>query len=277
VGFDAGGSDYDLIHKNGFAIKNGNADYDMIIVDRYGVDNATLARYKKKCRLLASMDDASPRPFRDRISDVIINGNAYGNERLYGSILRDNLNILAGGRYVPMDRRMCRARNRYHVRKTVSKITVTFGGADSRYTLQICKKIAAMNLDADITVLNGIRLKRKLGRQSRLRLLPIVDNMHEILLQSDVIVCSASSTCWQAAAVGVPCIVFQTADNQRRIFQYVRKAGIGIALTKIEMLEKAIGQMSYDRRSVMSRAARKVVGCEGSQRIAARLHRLLVS
>jgi spore coat polysaccharide biosynthesis predicted glycosyltransferase SpsG len=81
--------------------------------------------------------------------------------------------------------------------------------------------------------------------------------------------------------VGVPCITFQTAKNQLRIFEYIRKTKIGIALSEGSIedgtLEKAIRQLSYNTRRTFSKASRKKVDCRGSQRIAAHLHRLLIS
>lgn len=253
----------------------------MILLDRYDVDKKLLDACKERCLLLARIDDASPQLFKDRISDVIINGNAYANKKLYDSIARDGLHLLAGGRFVPMDRRMCRARRKYRVRKNIKNIVVTFGGSDSNYTLEICKKIASLDLNTNILVLNGARLKSELIHLKKLQLMPFVGNMHEILMKSDVIICSSSSTCWQAAAIGVPCITFQTAGNQQRVFEYVKKTKIGMAMGESSiddgMLEKAIRQLNYAKRKTFSSAARKAIDCRGSLRIAAYLHRLLIA
>lgn len=247
----------------------------MIIIDRYDIDNKMLGKYKKKCRLLARIDDAAPRLFNDRVSDIIINGNAYASQKLYGTISREDLSILTGGRFVPMDRKMCHARSEYRVRKNVRTITVTFGGSGIDHTLRFCREIASLNLNADILVPSGASLRRNLEHLNRIKLLPLVDNMHQIFQRSDLIICSASSTCWQAAAVGVPIITFQTADNQMHIFEYVKKTKIGIAMTDVGKIEEAIKQLNYRKRKALSRSARKIVDCKGAQRIAAHLNRLL--
>ncbi len=264
-----------LIRKNGFAIRNAIEKCDMIIVDRYDIDNKMLANYKKKCRLLARIDDAAPHLFNDQVSDIIINGNAYADTRLYEDIRRKTLTLLAGSKFVPMDRKMCQARSKYSVKKNIMTITVTFGGANRNHTLQVAKEIASMDLDADILVLNGASLWHELGRIKKIKLLPFVDDIHKILQRSDLIICSASSTCWQAAAVGVPLIVFQTADNQVHVFGYIKRTKIGIALRKVGMLEKAIKQMDYNKRKALSSSARNAVDCKGAQRIAESIHRLL--
>jgi spore coat polysaccharide biosynthesis predicted glycosyltransferase SpsG len=281
VEFYVDGDHAGLIQKNGFRLRTNIDKCDMIFLDRYEIDNDVLTIYKRKCRILARLDDASPDLFKDRISDVIINGNAYADEKLYDGIARRGLTLLVGGRFVPMDRKICRARSRYRVRKNVRNIVVTIGGTDRDYTVRICKKVASMDLDANIVVLNGARLKSRLGDSGRLKLLPFVNNIHEILRGSDIIVCSSSSTYWQAAAVGIPCITFKTADNQLRIFEYAMKTKIGIALPESSIedgtLEKAIRQMTYRKRTTISKVARETVDCKGSQRIAAHLHRLLIS
>jgi UDP-2,4-diacetamido-2,4,6-trideoxy-beta-L-altropyranose hydrolase len=279
VEFYIDGSHGPLVSEKGFRVRKTIEKHDMILVDRYDVSNDMLAMYKKKCRLLARMDDASPHLFKDRLSDVIVNGNPYANKKLYSDIARSGLSLLVGSPFVPMDGKMCQARRKYRVKRNVRNITVTFGGADRKFTLRICKKIASLDLDANVTVLNGARLKRDLGRFRKLKLLPFVDNMHEILLGSDIVICSSSSTFWQVAAVGVPCITFQTADNQLQIFEYARKKKTGIALPhgsiKDGRLEKAICQLDYSKRKALSKAARKTVDCSGAQRIAARLHKLM--
>lgn len=271
----------DPIRKGGFVLrKSADLQYDMILVDRYDVHNDMLAMHKRKCRLLARIDDAFPHLLNDRISDVIINGNSYANKKLYRNIARKGLHLLLGSRFIPMDRKMCFARRKYQVRRNVKNITVTFGGADTNYTSRICKKVAALDLNANIIVPNGARLEHKLAiYSSKLDLLPFVDNMHDILQKSDIIICSSSSTYWQSAAVGVPCIAFQTADNQLNIFQYIKRTRLGIALPENSIndgiLDKAITQLDYGRRRALSVAMRKTVDCRGSERIATYLHKLV--
>jgi spore coat polysaccharide biosynthesis predicted glycosyltransferase SpsG len=266
-----------LIRKNGFAIRNDSKKKcDMIIVDRYDVNNEMLAEYKKKCKLLARIDDASPHLFNDQISDIIINGNAYANKKLYDGISRRTLNLIGGGRFIPMDTKMCLARSKYRVRKNIRTVIVTFGGTDTDHVLRFCEKIASLDLDVEVLVPNGISLQRKLDR-SKIKPLPFVDNMHQILQRADLVICSASSTCWQAAAVGVPFIAYQTADNQMLIFEYIKKSKIGIALPEATMLKKVIKQLNYGKRKALYRSARRTVDCKGAQRIAMRLHKLLVA
>jgi spore coat polysaccharide biosynthesis predicted glycosyltransferase SpsG len=253
--------------------------YDLLVLDKYDVNEKKLRFYKKQCRMLVRLDDASP-IIQDRISDVIINGNPYGAEELYEGLVRKECYVFAGPEFIPMDKRFCDARNRYRIRKKVREITITFGGTDDSYAYLICRRIMAKRLAPHLTLLNGEKLAKRFSSVDRekISLLSIVEDVQRVFLKSDIVICSSGSTCWQLAAMGVPYVAFQRADNQSLAFRYICDSNIAIALEDAAIndgtLEQTLASMDNRTRRMMSKKSRGIVDCRGAARIARILKRL---
>jgi UDP-2,4-diacetamido-2,4,6-trideoxy-beta-L-altropyranose hydrolase len=268
----------DLVHGSGFEIKktlDTGQKYDMIIIDKYYINENFLTSYKKQCKILARIDDSSPMII-DRVSDVIINGNPYASLKTYDRFVRKDCRLIIGRDFIPMDRKFCRIREIYRIRKSINNIAITFGASDNsmNYAYKVSKKIMMSDLQANILVLNGEKLKDKLDHVNvkRLKLLPLIDNIDEVFMKTDIVVCSSSTTCWQLAAIGIPFIAFKTADNQSLAFEYIKRTKIGIALENDAIsngeLEREIKGLDKYKRQSLSKNSRKNIDCKGSERIA---------
>jgi UDP-2,4-diacetamido-2,4,6-trideoxy-beta-L-altropyranose hydrolase len=114
-----------------------------------------------------------------------------------------------------------------------------------------------------------------------LNLLPFISNIGSIFAKTDIAICSASTTCWQLAAIGIPFIVFQTADNQKLAFEYIKQTKIGITLKNDSIcngeLEREIMGLDRSKREIYSGRASKNINCKGSERIANELNRIISS
>jgi UDP-2,4-diacetamido-2,4,6-trideoxy-beta-L-altropyranose hydrolase len=280
-----------IIRNSGFLptkMVDARRTYEMIIVDKYYINDPILNSYKKKCKILVRIDDAAPFMIRDRISDVLINGNPYAYGNLYDGFVRKDCHLIVGGNFVPMDRRFCAVRNRYRIRKMMNNIAISFGSSYRGimdYTYEITKRVILSNLSVNIFVLNGKALNDRFDRiavhrlKSKLKLLPFIDDVGSVFAKADIIICSASTTCWQVAAIGIPFIVFQTADNQALAFEYIQRTKIGIALDNDSIrnggLEREILALNRAKRAFYSEKSRKKIDCKGSERIAKELSKII--
>jgi spore coat polysaccharide biosynthesis predicted glycosyltransferase SpsG len=251
--------------------------YDMIILDKYEINKKYLQSIKKKCTLLARIDDAYSL-FEDKISDIIINCNPYAREDLYDDLLRHDCHFILGADFVPMDPKFCRLRNEYRLQSTIKNITLTFGGSQNiDFVKIVCERIQAKRHFNNIFVLNGTNLKSSLSNSAalNLKLLPLISNIEEIFSISDLVICAASTTCWQLCASGIPFICFKTADNQKHNYNYIKNSNVGIALENSAIhdgtLESEIMSLDLNKRKLLREKGRRVVDCHGSDRIALRL------
>jgi spore coat polysaccharide biosynthesis predicted glycosyltransferase SpsG len=264
-----------------FDIHNNMEKYDLIIVDKYWIDEKFLHGLKKKGNFLARIDDAYS-PFKDQVSDIVINCNPYANEGLYKDLLRKDCHLILGRDFVPMEDKFCLLRQSYEIRSTVSNITITFGGSENmEFAMRVCERISTMEIFTNIYVLNGTLLKRHLHDKaiSRLTLLPLVKNVEDIFALSDIVICSASTTCWQLSAIGIPFFCFQIADNQKHNFEYIKNMNLGVALEQDAIndgtLETELTNLTLQKRRLMYLQWRNLIDCRGSERIATRITQIL--
>ena len=251
-------------------------DYDVIFTDRYDLDELILASYNKICNKLIRIDDSESKMKTDRFSDVIINGNPYGKEETYRGRVRNDCLLLVGPNYIPMDENFCFVRNRYKIRTEVKQILITFG-VSARGVIfgrEICRMISDSNTNEESLILKGTR------GSINVKFVPFTEKIYDLFSDSDIAVCSSSSTCWQLAAVGVPFITFMTAQNQSAAFDHVQLRKIGIALQH-EAIENGklldtINTLTYDQRQEYSLRGRRVIDCKGAQRIVKKLHELIL-
>ena len=255
-------------------------NYDIIFTDRYDLDEFILASYKKICNKLIRIDDSESKLKTDRFSDVIINGNPYGKEETYRGRVRNDCLLLVGPDYIPMDKNFCFARNRYKIRTKVKQILITFGASAKGviFGREICRMISDSNTNEGSMILKGKRPEQT--GSIIVKFVPFTEKIYDVFSDSDIAVCSSSSTCWQLAAVGVPFITFMTAQNQSAAFDHVQLRKIGIALQH-EAIENGklldtINTLTYDQRQEYSLRGRRVIDCKGAQRIVKKLHELIL-
>jgi len=276
----------DLIQKEGFSYLNisetSSKRFDLIIVDRYDITNQLLRALKNKCNLLARNDDRYPEMFVDLISDIVLNGNPYGTIEEYIGLVKKGCKIIAGRDFIPMDEVFCRLRNDFYIKDKLSNLVITFGGSNNMdYPTAIIQEILKYELFDKIFVLNGESLKDKFGYNldTRIKLLPFQERVDEIFSVADLVICSASTTCWQLSTIGIPFIAFQTASNQAKGFQYINYKRIGIAL-KIEEINngtliKTIRNLDKSSRLTLYQTSRNDIPCDGAKRITDQLVKLM--
>jgi UDP-2,4-diacetamido-2,4,6-trideoxy-beta-L-altropyranose hydrolase len=274
------------IHESGFSyanINNQNTKYDLILIDKYDIDKEFLQVIRKNCNILGRIDDAFS-PFKDNISDILINCNPYAEETLYTGLLKPDCHLILGKDFVPMEYKFCSLRKEYRIKNSIRNITLTFGGSENiEFVKLVCERINIKRTFSNIFVLNGTILESSLSRSavSNLKLLPLMRNIEDIFSLSDLVICSASTTCWQLCAIGIPFICFQTADNQKYNYDYIKNTKVGVALKNDDLynekLEKEILDLDLYKRQKMYIRSRRLIDCRGSDRMAIRLSELINS
>ena len=276
-----------IVKRSGFSVIDTSdqpLQCDMFIVDRYSIEEYALGIYKKLARKLVRIDDAAPEIMLDRISDVIINGNPYASQKMYAGHVRPGCKLILGTKYVPMNRSFRDARTIYKIRRDVKVITIAFGASEigNKIANQVLKQVLlCATIQGSVIILTPFDSEKmkhdilkfeKLIEKKRVHVLPYTDNLEQVFQRTDLAICSAGSTCWQLAAIGIPFITFQIAGNQGLIFDYIGAKNIGIPLrikdiydgTLVEHMET----LDMGRRRTLSRNSRMHVDCDGSRRIA---------
>ena len=239
-----------------------------VVLDGYHFD-ATCQKAVSSARYrLLVIDDYAHLP--EYHCDLLLNQN-FGAEQLAynGSIGR----MLLGLDYVLLRQEFLLARKKALQRirpARPKKILITLGGGNF---IEYLEKIAG---DMTIPELTGRSLRVIQGSMdakriraafancpAKLEILPRVDNMPSLLLDTDLCITAGGSTCWELCCLGVPFLTIAAADNQRNICYWLAHNGIAPYFSKEALVSILIEQQDkpgYTHyRLVDARGARRVL------------------
>ena len=91
---------------------------------------------------------------------------------------------------------------------------------------------------------------------------------------ADIAISAGGSTCWELAYLGIPSILFTTANNQRKTVEDLSNRGVAISLGSVEHLanwqiENALISLAADkdRRMQMSKLGKELIDGHGAERV----------
>ena len=198
-----------------------------LLVDSYQVTQGYFRELRDVCTL-AYMDDLGKEPYP---VDILINYSGYyemlGYEELYkGQTGHDGkaTELLLGLNYAPLREQFYAEDDSGSRDEGEKSVLIASGGADQYRMLSgVLKaleergiiadagfKVVAGNMVADLDVLDGFAAKYE-----NVEILKNVEHMAELMRSCDLAVAAAGTMLTECAAVGLPVIYYQVADNQK--------------------------------------------------------------
>ncbi|GAH05045.1 unnamed protein product, partial [marine sediment metagenome] len=241
----------------------------VIIVNQLNSPSEFLQELKKRTNLLVTIDDAGPGAV---VADIRFNPEYYLPDSYFGP------------EFVPLRQEFqdFNKKNK-ESKKQVESILVTLGGSDTYGFLpKVVQALSGIPKTIEVKVIIGpafnhhTQLDEVIKRANRpFTVLKSITNMAEFLFNSDLVVCSAGLTLFEAACVGTPAVVVCGELFEEETAKMMKKNGFGINLGfGKNIIERIIFKktldliMDFDRRKKMSQIGRKLVtGC-GCERIA---------
>lgn len=219
--------------------------------------------------------------------DLVLNQNAYANERMYGA-REPYTRLLLGPRYCLLRREFASwGGRRREVAAKGSKVLVTLGGSDpenvTSTVIEALRRVS--NIEATVVVGGSSPHFESLQRSTSqfgawLRLQKGADNMPELMAWADVAVAGAGSTCWEMCLLQLPMAVIDIADNQKPIARELQELGMAIHLGSAkdvteDEIAKRVGSLlgSEIERTALSDRCGKVVDARGTTRVLSELTR----
>lgn len=258
---------------------------DWLIVDHYALDinwEYDLAPYYQKLLVIDDLAD------RMHVCHLLLDQTYGRNVRDYQHLVPENCEILCGSRYALLRPEFAEWRvyslQRRQTSSPVRRLLITMGGVDKdNVTGQVLRALqgSPLPVECEITVIMGaIAPWRDVVRsqaqkmQWMTRVLVDVDNMAQLMADSDLAIGAAGATAWERCCLGVPAIMLVLADNQRKIGQAL-SAVRAAHLTDVTTLKHAqlITQELIKPQNIacMSKAAAAVVDGLGLARVVGNL------
>jgi UDP-2,4-diacetamido-2,4,6-trideoxy-beta-L-altropyranose hydrolase len=221
-------------------------------------------------------------------ADWVINPNLASRECDYSAARqRKETCFLLGPKYAFLRGEFAQWQSKANFRKEVKKILLTFGGGDDKnatvFSLDAIKSldpsiervILASSANASIPdIQNWMEKNPTIYTTLLIDDTEIARNMAE----ADLAITAGGMTTFETAAMGLPTLIIQIAENQRPNARGWHKEGIAVNLGPIKALDPVflhhqVKEMMRDvkRRENVSYSAKALVDCLGARRVAQRL------
>ena len=237
---------------------------DWLIVDHYALDEQWQKRLKPYYEKLMVIDDLADRKHQ---CDVLLDQTFGRQQEDYSAFIPEGCKLLLGSQYALLRPEFSNRREYSLKRRTkpeFKQLLVNMGGVDiDNITEKIIRELESCVLPNDIKIvivmggsaphLEDVRIKTdSLPYKTEVKV--DVDNMAEIMADSDMAIGAAGSTTWERCCLGLPTIQLLTADNQKTVFKLLSKGGIVKDLNSIEKLPKYIEEFKskLGRSSLLS-------------------------
>ncbi|MCF4152507.1 hypothetical protein L2W58_11940 [Dethiosulfovibrio sp. F2B] len=199
---------------------------DMVIADSYRFSPSILEGIRHYTKLMI-VDDFRHLPV-DRHADFILNYNVDSDSIPYG----DKVVKLLGPKYCLLRRSF-----RELLPKDDGFVLFVAGSSDIGVATLDMARWYDVSWPPMVAVLGPMvpddyfdKVSRMADKKDGLTLMRAPSDFDGLMARASSVVCTSSVTCYEAMALGKPVVVFQVAENQRRIGRALSELGWGIDL-----------------------------------------------
>ena len=203
----------------------GGQPVDWLVVDHYALDARWEEALRQQAKRIMVIDDLADRP---HACDLLLDQNLGRKEADYGGLLKSKTTTLIGPQYALLRPEFAAQRAqslaRRQIKPQLCRLLVTMGGVDKdNATGQVLAALQSCNLPADLrmTVVMGLHAPWLAQVQAQAAQMPWptevlvgVNNMAQLMAESDLCIGAAGSTSWERCCLGVPTLMLVLAANQ---------------------------------------------------------------
>jgi len=268
----------DSADASGLITKARDAKAVWVVQDGYHLHSDYQSRIKEAGLRLLVIDDFADEPSYS--ADIVLNQNVYARAQNYQALGKDS-RLLPGLDHVLLRQDFWTWQGKKKRVDEMRRALITFGGSDPRnMTGTALQAMADIESDFELKVVVGPSNPRLDELRTQVRegnleaeVLSNVQSMSEMLDWADLAVSAAGSTAYEFAFMGVPALLVQVADNQRRGAPLLAERGMAVDLGWHEDLTPqrmaaSIREMmaDKDRRTKMARLGQAAVDGKGVAR-----------
>jgi UDP-2,4-diacetamido-2,4,6-trideoxy-beta-L-altropyranose hydrolase len=263
------------------AIRDGA--WDWLVVDHYGVDERWERALRGSASRIMVIDDLAD---RRHDCDLLLDQNLGRGAADYDDLVAASRKLIGPG-YALLRQQFPGLRpsslERRRATGGIGNILVSLGGGDpANVTAEVLSTLTACAVapGCRVTVVSSARSPWLESLRSMADTMPFactiladVENMAELMAESDMMIGAAGSTSWERCCLGVPGISIVIADNQRDVAAALQSAGATEVLGVEEIpsrLPEVFTRVAA-RLSRMSSDAAKIVDGQGCERVVAAL------
>lgn len=225
---------------------------DLLVVDHYALDRNWEAALRPNARRIMVIDDLAERPHD---CDLLLDQNLGRSECDYANLVAENTTILIGPQFALLRPEFSAWRNQSLSRRVnnpkLRRLLITMGGVDKdNFTGHVLNALTTCDLPQDlcITVVMGInapwikQVQTQVANMScPAEVLVGVNNMAQLMAESDLAIGAAGGTAWERCCLGLPSFILVLAENQRAGAISLQDAGAASFLIPPQNAPQALG------------------------------------
>jgi UDP-2,4-diacetamido-2,4,6-trideoxy-beta-L-altropyranose hydrolase len=201
---------------------------DCLIVDHYGLDEQWQKSLKPYYEKLLVIDDLADRKFD---CDVLLNQNLGSHKDDYKNKVPKGCELLLGCKYALLRPEFLKLRDQALEKrkstKVIKNILVSMGGGENNITYDILQQLDDR---FNVVVVLGKNspcneMVQRYAQGKNIKVIVEADNMGRLMLEADLAIGAGGSTSWERCCLGLPTILYMTAENQREVVKNLEKLG----------------------------------------------------
>jgi len=206
---------------------------DWLVVDHYALDSRWESQIRPYVNRIMVIDDLADRPHN---CDLLLDQNLYANmDTRYDGLVPNHCQKLLGPKNALLRPEFREARKKLRQRDgIVKRILIFFGGSDptneTAKALRAIQLINRPNINVDVVVGGANPHKETIERlcsfMTNTNFYYQVDNMAELMANSDLMIGAGGTTTWERFFLGLPSITIIIAHNQAETIKTLGKASL---------------------------------------------------
>jgi UDP-2,4-diacetamido-2,4,6-trideoxy-beta-L-altropyranose hydrolase len=260
---------------------------DWLVVDHYALDVRWEQSLRPQVKRLMVIDDLADRP---HACDLLLDQNLGRKVADYGGLLKGKTTALVGPQYALLRPEFAALRAQSLARRQTNpqlrRLLITMGGVDKDNTTgQVLAALQSCNLPAElrVTVVIGPHAPWLAQVQAQVAQMPWptevlvgVDNMAQLMAESDLCIGASGGTAWERCSLGLPSLVLALTNNQLPGAVALQEAGAAVALKSPQQIVTFMKQfksasLAQKVLTKLSQAAAVVGDGKGCQRTVAHM------
>lgn len=267
----------------------GSQIVDWLVTDHYALDQRWQKALRSHSRRIMAIDDLADRPHD---SDLLLDQNLGRQAKDYEGLINRHTQTLIGPTYALLRPEFSKWRKYSLQRRTnhhLKNLLITMGGVDQRnVTCQVLDALISNEIPGDlcINVVMGSTAPWLAKVQDKASTMPLstnviagVNNMAQLMAESDLCIGAAGSTSWERCCLGLPAIQLVLAANQQEINTALESARSIITVDQKllkEALPSLIAKLMRDNvLNQLSKNAANVCDGLGTTRTVQRMEKFL--
>jgi len=231
-----------------------NQSVDWLVVDHYALDRSWEKMVAGSAQKIMVIDDLADRV---HLCQILIDQTFCRSSEDYSALVPEKCEVLCGSQFALLRSEFAEYRD-YSLNRRIDaslhQLLITMGGADKdNFTGRVLKALLESNLPMScrIVIVMGETAPWHQAVKEQAATLPWeaevvvgINNMAEILAESDLVIGAAGSSSWERCVLGVPTIQLVIANNQQTIAENLSKANAIKLVSSLDELPRYIA--SYE-------------------------------